>query len=339
MTPDVRGGGVTPTLGAQELIDSVPGLEEAASVTTSTLASVPSASLGFDDIFRALAWAEEAVADGAADGVVLVQGTDTLEETSYLLDLHWGFAEPIVLTGAMRPPHAASADGAGNLLAAVQTAGAPASRGRGALVVMDNEVHGAARVRKTDTTAVGAFQSPNFGPVGRITEGRVVYGGPPFRAAPLPVPSMTDQPRVAHIEASFGEDAEMLRLVLKNGYDGVVFGTFGAGHVSSEVADAMEGAALRIPVIYASRTGKGPTLSRTYGFPGSESDLLNRGAIPAGWLDHRKARILLWSLLAGGASPAEIAREFAARGACPGGPHADNEDGPVTEHPYQKVGG
>ncbi|MGH3361713.1 MAG: asparaginase domain-containing protein, partial [Nocardioides sp.] len=110
MTTARGGSGVAPTMSADDLLAGMPDAAGVADVDTATLATVPGASLGFADVLGALEWAERKVADGCA-GVVLVQGTDTLEETSYLLDLHWDRPEPLVVTGAMRPPSSPGADG------------------------------------------------------------------------------------------------------------------------------------------------------------------------------------------------------------------------------------
>lgn len=319
MTPGTTDPTVSPTLGAEELIAAVPALRQAAHIEAKTLASLPGASLSFNDVLGALQWAESAV-DGGCAGAVLIQGTDTLEETAYLLDLLWDRPEPLVLTGAMRAPSAPGAEGPANLLSAVITAAAPHSRHIGAVVVMNDKVHAASRVRKSDTTDVNAFTSADFGPLGRLREGSVTYGNRPSRWPRLPMPMAGTRPRVALLETSLGDDGRILCLALEDDYDGAVISAFGAGHVPREVAAAVGRAAERIPVVFASRTGAGTTLSNTYDFSGSESDLIRRGALAAGWLDARKARILLWTLLASGSTPAAITAEFARRGGSPGGP-------------------
>jgi L-asparaginase len=304
------------------LLGAVPILAEIADFRAQTLVTAPSASLNFTDVLQALSWARDAVMEDAV-GVVLVQGTDTLEETSYLLDLHWDRPEPLVLTGAMRSPQQPGADGPANLLAAVLTATAPSSRGLGVLVVMNDEVHAAARVRKSDATALGAFSSAPFGPLGRIHERCANYANRPAHWPALPLPVGGHSPRVALVETCLGDDGDLLRLVIDADYDGVVISAFGAGHVSARMAERVSKAAERSPVVLASRTGAGAVLSHTYGFVGSEQDLLDRGAISTGWLDARKARILLWSLLAAG-EPLQLIREaFAARGGHPSGPKRD----------------
>lgn len=314
-------GGATPTLDADHLVEAIPGLERVAAVHAVTLASLPSASLSFDAVLAALAWADKAVADGAR-GVVVVQGTDTLEETAYLLDLHWTRDEPLVVTGAMRTAGAAGADGPANLLAAVRAAAAPECRGLGVLVVMNDEAHAAARVRKTHATSPAAFASPVFGPVAVVREGRLVVGNRPGRVPHLPLPaSEGSRPRVALIEACLDDDGGLLRLARADGYAGAVVSAFGVGHVHAAMADLIEEVGATMPVVFATRTGAGSTLSRTYGFAGSEADLLARGAVPAGWLDPRKARVLLWSLLASGAGTDQVRAEFRRRADPPVGGH------------------
>ncbi|MFJ7078987.1 asparaginase [Streptomyces sp. NPDC098781] len=314
-----RGVGITPALDAGLLLSAVPGLGAIASLEAKTLAALPGASLGFDDVLGALAWARGAVDDGA-QGVVLVQGTDTLEETAYLLDLFWNRPEPLVVTGAMRSPEQAGADGPANLMASVRTAAHPASRDLGVLVSMNDEVHAAARVAKSDSMGLDAFRSPVFGPLARLVEGVPVYGNRPPRHPFLPFSSTAPHPRVALLTTHLADRGELLDAVMDVGCDGVVLAAFGAGHVPAPVAEAVGKAAGRLPVVLATRTGAGPTAEHTYGFVGSETDLISRGAVPAGWLSAAKARLLLWSLLRLGCSHSRIRAEFALRGGNPGGP-------------------
>jgi L-asparaginase len=316
MTSETAGSGVTPSLSAADLLRAVPGLDDVGDLDATTLRTEPGAWLTPTDVAEVAAWAGQQ----QADGIVVVQGTDTIEETAYLLDLLWDRPEPLVVTGAMRAAAAAGADGPANLLAAAVVAAAPASRDRGALVVLNDAVHAASRVRKTDSVAMHAFSSGAFGPVGRVHEGTVTFAGSPSRLPALPAPQAGRDPRVALLETHLGDRGELLRLVAADGWDGIVLAGFGVGHVSAQSAEAVGEVAARCPVVLASRTGDGPVLSRTYGFVGSEQDLLARGVIPAGWLDARKARLLLWALLAAGTDPAEVRAAVEARGAAPSGP-------------------
>jgi L-asparaginase len=306
--PDGRD--VAPSLDAADLMRLLPDFA-VADVQTTTLASVPGAWLTFDNIVETLDWARSAVSAGAS-GAVVVQGTDTIEETAYLLDLYWERAEPLIVTGAMRSAQALGADGPANLAAAIAVAADTSSRDRGVLVVLNDEIHAAARVRKNHSSAPNAFCSPGFGPAGCVVAGDAVYGGQSARARPLP--GRTPAPaRVALLETVLGDRGELLEIVAGAGYDGVVVAGFGVGHVSDAFADVIERAS-HLPVVVASRTGAGTTHESTYGFAGSESDLIARGAILAGWLDARKARILLCCLLGAGGSREKIGAEFQARG-------------------------
>jgi L-asparaginase len=318
MTSDGHGS-LIPTLGADDLLASVPQMAAVASVRTATLASVPSASLTHGDVEAALAWARTTV-DAGASGVVLVQGTDTLEETTYLLDLFWDRPEPLVVTAAMRAPQRPGSDGPANLLASVTTAAHPASRDLGVLAVMNDEIHAAARVSKSDSMAVEAFRSPVFGPLGRLVEGTPVYGNRSSRHAPLPSPgNAATEPRVALLTTHLDDTGDLLTLGSEAGYDGIVLAALGVGHVSAAVAECVTKAVVRTPVVVATRTGAGPTAEHTYGFVGSESDLISRGAVPAGWLTPVKARLLLWALLRLGHGPEAIRAEFSLRAAMPWG--------------------
>lgn len=310
------GSAVTPSLTAELLTGAVPALAGVARIRAETLAMLPSGSLDEPTVLRALAWARESVDAGAA-GVVLTQGTDTLEESAYLLDLFWDRPEPLVVTGAMRSPQTVGADGPANLLTAVRAAVAEGSRARGVLVAVDDEIHQARWVAKTDSMSTGAFRSPVFGPVGRCVEAEVVYGATARRPSPLdlgPVSGMRDS-RVPLVATYLGDDGQVLDTLVASGIDGVVVAGFGAGHVSAAMAEAVGRAVGTVPVVFASRTGSGPTGRAMYGYPGSEVDLVARGAVAAGWLSPVKARLLLWALCrVGRPDPAGVAAAFAEHG-------------------------
>ena len=303
------GAGVRPTLTADDLLASTPGLADIAELTPATLNTAPGASLTFVDVLGGLEWAREQVRHGAV-GAVLIQGTDTIEETAYLLDLYWDSPAPLIVTGAMRAPQSAGADGPANLLAAVQVACADASRGRGVLVVLNDTVHAAARVRKSQASGPDAFTSPAFGPLGYVDEKRVLFGSVPGTRRALTRPTPFDMPTVALLEAVLDDRGEMIHAVAAASFDGLVLAGFGVGHMPASTVEIVEATARAMPVVLASRTGSRGTHRASYGFSGSESDLIARGVIPSGWLDGRKARILLASLLAAGTARSDIRAEF-----------------------------
>lgn len=310
MTADDSHAGALPRLSAQQLVAAVPGLANVAEIHAETLLQLPSPSLGFAHVLQSLAWAESMVAAGA-DGIVLTQGTDTLEETSFLLDLLWTHPQPLVVTGAMRTPLVAGADGPANILAAVACAADAGSRGRGVVVVMNDTIHEARWVRKVNTMSVETFESAVMGPAGMVLEGMPQYFRPPSNRYREPFAKPTSPARVALVETCLDEKGEMLYAVVQAGYHGIVISAYGAGHVSADEAACIEALAPQFPIVIASRTGSGSTAARTYGFPGSEIDLARRGALFAGWLGPRKARLLLWLLMASGAPRGTYATAFA----------------------------
>lgn len=306
-----RAGGATVARGAQDLVEAVPGLHGVAAVSASELCSLPSASLDVATVLRHLQSLDEACVRGA-DGVVLTTGTDTMEEVAYLLDLLWARSEPLVLTGAMRTADAPGADGPANLLAAVTVASAAQARSRGCLVVMNDEVHAAAAVRKLHTVSPAAFGSPSTGPVGHVQEGKALLRPRGARPRILTVAAGSAVPRIALLRLSLGDDTTLLESAAAS-HDGIVVEAFGAGHVPSWWVDPLTSAAERVPVVLASRTGCGSLLEHTYGFSGSESDLLGRRLLSAGDLDGLKARLLLTLALMSGEGRHGVADAFARR--------------------------
>lgn len=307
MTPSSSTGRSVPGLGVFDLVDSVPGLSGIAELRTQNICSLPSPAIGIAHVLQALEFARQAVRDGAS-GVVITHGTDTLEETAYLLDLLWDESAPIVITGAMRPASAAGADGPANLFSAVVTASSPSARGLGVLACLNDTVHLASRVQKTSSMSVESFGSPGFGPVGRLIENefRLLWGPPAERHAPLSAPS-THMIDVALLECAYADDGALVRLAAEAGFRGIVISAMGVGHVPEAVADAVsEVVDGGVVVVIGSRTAHGGTASRSYGYVGSETDLLRRGAIMAGTLSPRKARLLLHVLLSGGYEAQEI---------------------------------
>jgi L-asparaginase len=311
--PGGPGPGARPTLTADDLLAAVPGIAEVADVRGTSFRQFPSPELTFGDLF-ALAGEIRDRIDGGADGIVVTQGTDTLEETAFALDLLCEAGAPVVVTGAMRNPGLPGADGPANLLAAIRVAACAGARGLGATVVFNDEIHPARFVRKTHTTSPATFRSAPAGPLGWISESRVRLAARPGAYPRLPVPADAPAARVALVKLALGDDPGVIGCVSEAGYGGLVVEAYGGGHVPGRFVAPLAELALRMPVVLASRTGSGEMLRQTYGFAGGEMDLLGRGLISAGALDGLKARILLTLLLTREAKRQEIDEAFAAVG-------------------------
>src|SRR5690606_20807672 len=167
-------GGIAPGLTAEQLLASVPGLGDIAALEVVTKQGLPSASLSLSAIV-ALASEIDTLYQQGVDGVVVVQGTDTIEESAFLLDLLVQSDRPLVVTGAMRGPATPGADGPANLYGAVLAAASPRAAQMGALVVLNDEIHAARFVHKSHTHLPSAFSSPAAGPVGIIVEKRAIF--------------------------------------------------------------------------------------------------------------------------------------------------------------------
>ncbi|MBL8660886.1 MAG: asparaginase [Rhodospirillales bacterium] len=304
------GRGIAPKLGAAELIASVPALAEIAEIEAESPLRVASPSLTIANLVDVARRIEAAFADGA-DGAVVIQGTDTIEESAFILDLLVGGDRPVVVTGAMRGADAPGADGPANLLAAVRVAATADARGLGTLVVLNYAIHAARFVQKSHTALPSAFLSPLAGPLGAVIEGRPRFF---MRVTRNPCLAAADGPPrpVALVKATMGDETHLFRLLAESGCSGFVIEGMGAGHVHADAAPILGALAARFPVVLASRVVAGPVFTETYGYPGAEIDLIGRGLIPAGYLSGLKARLLLSLALRETSDRRAIGEHFAA---------------------------
>lgn len=280
-------------------------------LTPRAIANVSSSDVRPRHLREVLEHARRAVDEGA-DGVVLTHGTDTLEETAFLLNRFWDREAPLVVTGAMRPASAPGADGPANLHDAVHTASSSAARGLGVLVVFDGHAHLADQVSKVSSRSVAAFASAPSGPVGMIDGEQLrLLHSPLPRTGPLPGALPDSLPPVPILTAGLDEDLALLDSLGPEHLAGLVIAGVGMGHVSPAAMPRLRRLLeAGTPVVVATRIASGGTSTHHYAYPGSEVDLLDAGAVMAGFLPPAKARLLLQALLADGAGPERIRASF-----------------------------
>jgi len=306
MTGDTASAAASPDLDAEGLLDSLPDNVDIQGLRAETVINVPSAHLSLGDQIDICRRARDTARRGI--GVVVTHGTDTLEETAMLCDVLHDAEAPIVFTGAIRPASSPGADGPANLLDAISVAASDAASDMGVLVCFGGEIHHARGARKTDTTSLVAFSSPQTGPLGRVTEGHPTIWSRIPRNPALDPPDL--DARVLVVPTSAGDDGTLARAALDTDPDGLVIGTLGAGHVPPPILELLAEVAERIPVIVYSRPERGVILNATYGYRASERDLRETNVIPAGFLSPQAARMKLLACLGSGLNIDEIRWAF-----------------------------
>jgi L-asparaginase len=275
--------------------------------------------LTVDDMIAICARIRQVLADPQVLGVVVTHGTDTMEETAYLVDLTHADLRPVVFTGAQQAADAKSPDGPGNLSRAIAVAGSPQARGRGVLLAFAGTIFPVAGVRKYHTTRLDAFANPDFGTAGSVSDsGEVTMAGARRALAPLPLPGEdAGSPRVDLVAAYPGADSTLLRASLDAGAAGIVLQGTGTGNANRVLCrDIANATAAGVVVVTSTRVESGAVVPR-YGDGGGE-DLRAAGAIPSGLLRPSQSLVLLSLLLRLGTPADRIAEAFVSRGA-PGG--------------------
>lgn len=304
------GAGITPTLTGADIIKAVPALRDITEIETLSLFGLPGASLTQSHLVTVANTIKRKFAEGA-DGAVVIQGTDTIEDTAFTLDILVGDDRPVVVTGAMRGAESPGADGPANILSAIIAAGSPALRGLGTTVVLNDQIHAACLVQKSNTALPSAFASPSAGPIGLIAEGAARIFLRPSRARlSLDLADDAATSAVALVSLGLGEDGRILNVLPSLGYAGAVIEGMGAGHIPSAAVQSASELATHLPVVLSTRVRSGPLFTQTYGFPGSEIDMIKHGLIPSGSIGASKARLLLSLLLSAKRSRADISDAF-----------------------------
>lgn len=282
------------------LVGHLAALGLAAELVPQEIARIGSQDIGFAEWQALHAACIGAMDDPAIDAVIITHGTDTAEETGFLLDLTLPTAKPVILVGAMRPADAVGADGMRNFANAVKVASDVQAAGRGVMLVVGDAVLAVRDARKAATSAIDAFRTFPRGPLARVTPASLDWFGPAHRVgegARYPFP--LELPRVAILTAGAGMDAKPVEALLGIGARGIVLAGMGQGNAPAQVLEALaRAAASGVPVVRASRVDEG-LVDRNV-----EVDDDALGLVAARALGPARARMLLMVLIATGITEA-----------------------------------
>jgi L-asparaginase len=306
-----RGGIVPAAITGADIVQAVPDLGKIARIEVEQISNISSTEMT-PDIWRKLALrVNTLLTDGEVAGVVVIHGTDTMEETAYFLDLTVTSARPVVLVGAQRAATSFDSDGPRNLLNAVRVAISPEAVAKGVLVVMNGKINAAREVTKTSTTDVETFKTVEFGALGMADNLAVRFYRTPTRRQTIPLREQDRLGRIEIVNDYAGADGRLIRLLLRDGnLDGLVVAGTGLGHVSEKTHDAINEARERgIPVVISTRVYTGRVLP-LYADKGGGIVLRQIGCVLADNLSPQKARILLMLALTRTKSYTELQAYF-----------------------------
>jgi L-asparaginase len=290
MRIDPGTGAAVPALSGEDIVSRAHGLKREARLTLEDYARLPGPHVTPHWMWRLKDRVAKLLRDPGVDAVVLTHGTDTLEETAFLLDLTLDSPKPVVFCGAMRTVSEPGWDGPANLMGAVRTAVHPESQGRGVLLAIGEEIHGAAEATKYHTQSLSAFRSPH-GALGVLDRGQLVYHRPPFRTQTVAARRLVADVDLHTMAA--GVDDALLRASLARGARGIVLEATGCGNVPPAAMPGVKAAlAARVPVVLCSRCAEG-RVSPAYGYEGGGRMLQALGVVFGQDLPGPKARIKL----------------------------------------------
>lgn len=296
---------VLPARRGGDLLRQIPGLDQWVEINIVEPFQLPSPYLTVEHGLQLSEEIEQYLSRQEYEGAVVLQGTDTLEEMAYLVHLTLRTNKPVVFTGAMKSNGELYCDALGNIAAALQVASTDEAQGRGVLVVMNQEIHGAVHVSKTHSESVASFQSPQFGPLGRISMDEVVF------YTSIDHAGMADKGRyqrqveqpVLLLKAYLGMEPGLIRLARETGIKGLVIEAFGAGNLHPAVAaEAAVMVQHGIPVVIATRCRAGRALP-LYAYEGGGKILKEAGLILGGGLSGVKCRLKLMLALGNQLNP------------------------------------
>lgn len=297
-----------PSLNSDEIMAMVTNIESFAEIETINFSNLPSPHITPTIMMDLASVVKENIERNDVTGVIVTHGTDTLEETAYLLDLIINNEKPIIVVGAMRNSSELGYDGSSNLAASICTAISERAKNKGVLVVMNNEVNAASQVTKTNTLSLDTFKSPEFGALGIVDNDEVIF----YRdiVSRQFIDTQTIEKKVALIKSVPGMESDILDFYIDNHYKGIVIESLGRGNLPPAMLPGIKKAIdNNIPIVMVSRCPTGRVLD-TYGYEGGGRNLRNMGVIFGGNLPGQKARIKLMLILGVTQDLGEIASMF-----------------------------
>lgn len=291
MTVDPRIGAAIPSLSSQEILSLVTNIDRYAEIETINFSKLPGPQIDLSLMMKLRELVVKTLDRKEITGVVITHGTDTLEETAYLLDLSIQSHKPIVVAGAMRNSSELGYDGPSNLAAAVCTAISPYAVNKGVLVVMNNEVNAASEVTKSNTLSLDTFKSLEFGPLGIVDNDELIFHRDIVNRQHI----VTDriEPRVELIKSVAGMDSRLIKYCVDCGSKGIVIEAMGRGNVPPTMLEGITYALeKKVAVVITSRCPTGRVLD-SYGYEGGGRHLRNLGVLLGGDLPGQKLRIKL----------------------------------------------
>ncbi|MDR2787639.1 MAG: asparaginase [Candidatus Accumulibacter sp.] len=301
--------GVVPAITGDDLMQSVPDASRYARIEVNNFSRMSANHINDTWWARLTQAVTDALSRSEVAGVVIAQGTDTMEETAWWLDLTVSSEKPVVLIGAQRNASSPDFDGPRNLLNAIRIAVCQEARGKGVMVSMNNQINAARSVTKTHTANVETFQGGNFGWLGEVWDDRVVFSRAPLRRMHFSIKKGKEWPSVHIFPMYVGADGMFIRHAVDNGTQGIVIQAVGMGNMNVSMFEAVKYALEReVPVVIATRVPNGRTMP-VYGFEGGGKTTFDAGAIMAGDLNPQKAKILLTLLLHNGIRDCTALRE------------------------------
>ena len=288
--------GVVPAISGDDLMKTVPDAGKFATIEVNNFSNMSANYVEPKWWSRLTKAVDDALARPEVAGVVVSQGTDTMEETAYWLDLTVKSDKPVVLIGAQRNASESDFDGPRNLLNAIRIATTADAKGKGVMVAMNNQINAARSVTKTHTGAVETFKSGDFGFLGEVWDDKVVFSRTALRRQHIDI-GPGEMPRVEILSMFGGADGSLLRYAVDQGAKGIVVQAVGMGNMNVSMFEAVKYALSKnVPVVISTRVYNGRTMP-VYGFPGGGKTTFDAGAVMAGDLSPQKARLLLMLLM------------------------------------------